>query len=348
MDLKVLWTIASSMGTYSDLEMLKKAEGFKIDFVTSDRVDKDSIGFAVTGKKYVIPKGSEPGYIESVADICRNERITTIVPQYSDELVPLSGNMELFDSMGVKVLVTEDTEMLSIANNKKRLYEHYKGRSFIPRHVYSNDIAVIEKALYSLGYPESPICIKPTDGEGGKGFRIITEEKSNILEEQGNSPNISWDLYKRELSQIGKLPELMVMEYLPGAEYSVDCVCRDGETIVCIPRERVETSMGAATISVIRNNRELIELTQEIVRDLKLSYNVNVQYKYSNSGRPMLVEINPRVSGALVANCGAGVNMMEIALKVAYGRNVGSINIDWDTKMIRYWDQIFISDKTKI
>lgn len=342
MDLKVLWTIASSMGTYSDLEMLKKADGFNIDFVTTDRYDKDSIGFELSGKKYIVPKGTDKGYIESILDICSKEKVDAIIPQYSDELVPLSSNMGTFEKYGIKVLVTEDTKMLGIANNKKMLYEFFKGSSFIPHHEYAHDLDSLRESVYKLGYPKKPVCMKPVDGEGGRGFRIITDEKADILSSQGISPRISWELVESQMGGIEHFPEIMVMEYLPGREYSVDCVCKNGEAILCIPRERLETSMGVATVSVVEKNEELINISQDIISALHLSYNINIQFKYSSSGRPMLVEVNPRVSGSLVANLGAGVNMLELSLKLAYGMPLCNPKIDWGTKMIRYYDQMFI------
>src|SRR5690242_12370480 len=118
MNIKVLWTISDSMGTVSDLEMLKSVKDMNTDIVTADREDKDSLGFAVTGKKYIVPHGESPDYIENIKAICQRERITTLIPQYGDELASLSRNISLFDSLGVKVIITPDVEKLSIANNK--------------------------------------------------------------------------------------------------------------------------------------------------------------------------------------------------------------------------------------
>jgi predicted ATP-grasp superfamily ATP-dependent carboligase len=55
----------------------------------------------------------------------------------------------------------------------------------------------------------------------------------------------------------------------------------------------------------------------------------------------MLIEINPRVSGSLVANFGAGINMLEASLRLAYDMPIENSDIKWGTKMLRYWSQIF-------
>lgn len=342
MNLKVLWTISDSMGTVSDLKMLKNIKDMNIDVITADREDKNSLGFAVTGKKYIVPNGEYNDYIENIKAICEKEMITTLIPQYGDELVSLSRNISLLNSLGVKVLTTPDTKKLSIANNKTALYSYFAGSSFIPQYKCVSTLEEMETAILELGYPDKAVCMKPSASEGSKGFRIITNKKVDILNERPDSAKISWEILKNNLEQYKKMPDILIMEYLPGTEYSVDCVCKDGETIVCIPRQRVSTAMGVAVESIIEKNDEIIDMSKKIIKELNLSYNINIQFKYSKKGEPKLIEINPRVSGSLVANLGAGVNMLEVSLKLAYGLPLPSLNVKWGTKMLRYWEQIYI------
>jgi carbamoyl-phosphate synthase large subunit len=329
------------MGTIADIDMLKKAKSFGIEVVTTDTEDKDTAGFIVTGKKYVVPKVKDSKYIDALLKICQSEKITTIIPQYTDELVLMSENTDLFKRFGIKVLVTEDIEKLKVANSKDALYKFFNQRAFVPKYTLVSSIDSIKAAVLALGYPSVPVCIKPAKGEGGKGFRIITEEKVDIFNEPPGSAKINLDAYIDQLKVLAEIPELLVTEYLPGKEYSVDCVCKAGITYFCIPRQRMETSMGVASVSLIEKNDELIAYSKEIISDLRLSYNINIQFKYSNEGKPMLIEINPRVSGSLVANYGAGINMLEEALRLAYGMPVKKIDIKWGTKMLRHWSQIF-------
>jgi carbamoyl-phosphate synthase large subunit len=340
--LKVLWTIAGSMGTVSDIEMLKKAKPFNVDVVTADAKNEDAAGFVIIGKKIVVPEIKDARYINAVLDICKHEKITTIIPQYTDELLLMSENAKLFNSLDIKVLVTEDTDKLKIANCKSNLYKYFEHKDFIPKYALASDIRSVKNAVFKLGYPSVPVCIKPAQGEGGKGFRIITDEKIDIFNEPPNSTKISLEEYLERFRTMDNIPELLVTEYLPGKEYSVDCVCKNGTSYICIPRQRIETSMGVSTVSFIDKNEELISYSKEIISSLNLSYNINIQFKYSDEGKPKLIEVNPRVSGSLVANYGAGINMLEAALRLAYDIPLGSINIKWGTKMIRHWSEIFI------
>jgi carbamoyl-phosphate synthase large subunit len=342
LDLKILWTISGSMGTVADIEMLKKAKSFCIDVVTADVSHKDTAASIITGKKYIVPKVKDSKYIDALLRICENEKITTIIPQYTDELILMSENADRFMDLGIKVLITEDTQKLTIANNKDALYNFFKDRDFVPKYTIVRDIDSIKPAVLGLGYPHVPVCIKPVNGEGGKGFRIITEEIIDIFKEPAGSPKVNLEAYLNQLRTLAEIPELLVSEYLPGIEYSIDCVCKNGITYFCIPRQRIETSMGVSSTSLIEKNEELIEHSKEIISALKLSYNINIQFKYSKDGKPKLIEINPRVSGSLVSNYGAGINMLEEALRLAYDMPIEDIDIKWGTKMIRHWSQVYI------
>lgn len=341
--LKILWTIKSSPGTLTDLKMLKEAEGFDIDIITADHKEIDYGAFTIADKNYNIPNYVDHKYLDSIMDICNKEKITTIIPQYSGELVPLSKNIKEFEDMGISVLVTEDIEGLEIANNKIKLYEYFHGMDFIPDYRKVTDAHELEEAIYALGYPDYPVCIKPAEGEGGNGFWIVTDENLDVFNDINiNREKINWNILKSQLVKMDTFPEIIVMEYLSGSEYSVDCVAIKGKNYVCIPRKRLETAMGAAVITRLEKNQELIDISEYIISKLNLSYNINVQFKYSKYGKPKLLEINPRVSGSLVANLGAGVNMLETSLRLAYKMPIKDINIKWGARMIKYWDQLFI------
>jgi carbamoyl-phosphate synthase large subunit len=325
----------------SDISMLKDVKSFDVEVITTDTDDKDSSGFLLTGKKYIVPKVKDSKYIEKMLDICKSESITTIIPQYTDELLPLSENIHRFRDLGVEILVTEDVEKLKIANNKSKLYQFFNNSTFVPIYKTASDIASVKAAALKLGYPDVPICIRPVQGEGGNGFRILTEERFDIFNEPNSSNKMNLDTYINQLKNLDKIPDLVVSEYLPGKEYSVDCVCKNGKPYICIPRQRLETSMGVATVALVEKKDDLINYSNEIIESLNLSYNINIQFKYSNDGKAKLLEINPRVSGSLVANYGAGINMLESSLKLAYGIPVEKPNIKWGTKMVRHYDQTY-------
>jgi len=135
--------------------------------------------------------------------------------------------------------------------------------------------------------------------------------------------------------------ELLVMEYLSGPEYSVDSLVKHGESLVIIPRRRVETKLGISSVGVVEKNEEIIEVTRKINKALKFNYNINIQLKYGADGAPKLIEINPRVSGTICLSAATGPNLPYLAIKLCLGEKISIPKINWGLTMIRCWDELY-------
>ena len=86
-------------------------------------------------------------------------------------------------------------------------------------------------------------------------------------------------------------------------------------------------------------NQELSETALAICEDFGLKYNINIQFK----GRlwwdaPRVIEINPRVSGTIVACTKAGINLPHLAIKKFLGKSINDKELDYKTgTLYRYW-----------
>ena len=136
-------------------------------------------------------------------------------------------------------------------------------------------------------------------------------------------------------------PELLVMEYLPGKEYSVDVLADNGRSIVIIPRTRDYIKAGISFEATTVNHKEIIRYTDKIVRKLKLNGNIGFQFKEDKKGVPRLIECNPRLQGTVVINTYAGANLVYMAVKLALGEKVETPKVKWGLKMIRYWEEVY-------
>lgn len=83
----------------------------------------------------------------------------------------------------------------------------------------------------------------------------------------------------------------MVLEYLEGPEYSIDCLATEEKLIAAIPRLK-----GSGRVRELVEHFELIQMAHAFHNEYKLPYVFNIQVKY-NEGVPKLLEINPRMSG---------------------------------------------------
>ena len=141
----------------------------------------------------------------------------------------------------------------------------------------------------------------------------------------------------------GTFPELLVSEYLPGDEYSVDCLCNHGESILIVPRLRKRMINGISVEGEFIQEETITSYCKQIIKELQLHGNIGIQVKKSGAGQFLILEINPRVQGTISAALGAGVNLPELAVKQELGLPVfpNELQVHWGTKFSRYWEEVF-------
>ncbi|MFW6122543.1 MAG: ATP-grasp domain-containing protein [Petrotogales bacterium] len=346
-DLNVIVTAGGAPGAPGIIKSLRLNGERNINIVSTD-MNPESVGLFMADKAYTVPPGTDPEYVSQMLEIAEKEDIDVILPLSTYELMSLSKNKEKFDKIGTKVCVS-DPEPLGIANNKGKLYNFLKRNGIpVPESIIIEDFKQLENSAYKLGYPEVPVCIKPQVGKGSRGFRVIRGDvdKFDIYLNYKPDSTIT-TLYDLLLTLEGAepFPKLVMTEYLPGKEYSVDLLVRNGKSLVTVPRSRDGIKLGISFIGTVENNPDVARMAEQIVDAIGLDYNINLQLKYSVDGSPKIIEINPRVSGTIILCTGAGVNMPYLGVKMALGEDIPKIGPEFGTKMIRYWEEIFLTSQ---
>ena len=129
------------------------------------------------------------------------------------------------------------------ANDKGRLLDSFAalGLPYPQYYRAACELDIVESAR-KLGYPEKPVVVKPSVSNGMRGLRILMENAWNVerfLNEKPSGTEIALPELLSILRRGSQWPDLLVTEYLPGSEYSVDAfIGAQGRT--AIPRLRRE------------------------------------------------------------------------------------------------------------
>lgn len=343
--INVIVTAAGAPGAPGIIKSLRLNGERDIKIIGVD-MNPDSVGFHMVDKSYVVPPGGSPDFIPEMLEIAEKEEIDAIMPLATYELMNFSKNKRRFKDIGVEIMVS-DPEPLEIANNKGKLYEFLRGKDVpTPNSVMVESLSQFEQYAFELGYPDVPVCIKPQISKGSRGFRVLKENIDKLDLFMNYKPDNTVTTFE-EMNSILKsadpFPKLVVMEYLPGNEYSVDLLVEKGDALATIPRLRDVIKLGISFIGEVEANKEVEDRAKEIVKAIGLDYNINLQLKYADNSTPKIIEINPRVSGTIVLCTGAGVNMPYLGVKMALGEEIPEIKPRYGTKMIRYWEEVFIT-----
>lgn len=338
----VLMTGGGAPGAAGIYKCLSENTNFNI---TVADANPEAIGKYLSSNFETVPMADDPAFIDSLLSICRKHTIHVLLPLVTRELQLLADHIKEFELAGVKIIVSPPSS-LDIANNKSRLYEFLQWRGIpVPDFRIIETVSQFEKAIQELGFPEKVVCFKPSVGNGSRGFRILGHHINELDLLFNQKPNTSYITFSDTLRILntGSFPELLVSEYLPGEEYSVDCLANHGETILAIPRLRKKTINGISVAGEIVNNHLIKVYCTKIIKELNLHGNIGIQVKAAENGEFLLLEINPRVQGTISAILGAGVNLPVLAIKQELGLPITEDEkmVKWDTRFSRYWCEVF-------
>jgi len=351
--ISILVTGVGAPGTVGTLYSLRK-NLLNINFhIIGTDMDSEAVGRYLVENFYTVPSAdNEEKYINKILEICNLNRIQFILPQTTKEVELLSKHKDFFESEGIKI-ITSDYSGLSLSNNKCKLLEICKINEIpYPEFKVVSYVDELIDAILEFGYPNNNVVVKPCFSNGLRGVRIITTKHLSPEYFYKNKPNglfITLDELKKTFSKLKMLPQdLVVQEYLPGEEYTID-VFRWKDLIVAIPRKRVKIKSGISFENIIEYNQELIENSKKLSNILNLKYCFGFQFKLDKNGVPKILESNPRVQGSMVASTFAGFNMIFFSIFVEINESKAleliknyKLKIKWNSKFKRYWGGIGI------
>lgn len=341
--LRVLITACGAPGAPGIIKSLR-LNGERDIWLFGTDMAEQAVGFSMVNAWAQVPPGSQADeFILAMLKLVQQHKIDAVLPLSTYELLPLAKTCEPFETLGTRVLVSP-VHALNIANNKAELFAHFADEPWIPKHRRVRSLSEFMDAVDDLGYPDSLVCFKPSVSKGSRGFRILDPQAmtlDRLLNWKPDGTRTTLELVLPALQQAASFPDLLVMEYLPGREYSVDTLVAGGKMLLAIPRSRDETKQGICSRGRTEHNHHLIQISRAIVEELELAYNINLQFRYDQQNAPKLLEINPRVSGTIVQCTGAGVNMPYLALKLALAESITIPEVQWGTGLVRYWEEVF-------
>lgn len=273
------------------------------------------VPIAVIAKVIVGKKWGDPDVVQDIIAVSREHNINIILP-FVDGAIEVAARVALkARDIFVPTPSPGFAEMMFDKIEAARTFQE----SGIPiPHTYT--------ALNA----EMPAIAKPRHGSASRGIRIFR----NI----------------EDLMHLDNLSDYLVQEYIENnREYTVDCYVSDeGEPLVTVPRLRIEIMGGEVTRTETVDNPTLIKMSRTILNKFPFRGPVTLQFLEDlDTGRFLLMEINPRLGGGVVCSVYAGAPIPDYIIEESMGIKPKPCD-DWapDTLMARYMKEaIFYNDK---
>lgn len=264
-------------------------------------------------------------YADYCLDFCTKHKIDVFIPRF--RAAELAAYSEKFSTLGIKVMFIGESQLYEFIDNKAEVYEDLKDSSIIkipPYKMITNYNEFLEGYEYikSEGFK---VCIKPVSGIGAEGFKVIKEGTSLVDELKFSSFQISYERICEILRSVDSVEPILMSGFLPGDEWSIDCLADKGKLIDAVTRIKYNKFEQNVKINETANN-----IAAQLVNRYNLDNLFNIQFKLKDD-EIYLLEINSRMSAGTFKSCRIGINFLHKAIKKLYGCKV-------ETETYKYHD----------
>jgi hypothetical protein len=235
----------------------------------------------VLARHFDLPGVHDPSWLERLQQLVAEHGIHYIFPAHDDVLLALAENSHRLAAR----VVTSPAETCRIARSKSATYRLLDGVLPVPR-LYPGADAV---DCY-------PVFLKPDRGQGSQHTHLARtrEEALRILGEGRGH---------------------LLLELLPGEEYTVDCFSdRERGLLFCGARLRVRTRNGIAMNSRPARDPAFERHARAIAAKLEFHGAWFFQLKRDRRGVLKLMEVAPRIAGTMALHRVVGVNFPLLSL----------------------------------
>ena len=267
--------------------------------------------------KVQVPAVYDPEYIDITLDICKQYNIDALMSLNDLELPILSENKAKFESLGVKVIVS-DPKVIDICFDKYKTAQWTESIGLNAPKTYVR-LADAKKAL-AAGEIAFPLFMKPRWGSGSIGLETIED-----MEELDIYYNLLFKKIKKTILATASVGDeyIMIQEKLTGKEFGLDVMNDlEGNNVGVSVKQKLAMRAGETDKAITVDLPEVREMGKRIGENLKHIGNLDVDIMQRANGDYCVLELNPRFGGGYPFSYEAGVNLPKAILQWLRGETV--------------------------
>jgi len=268
------------------------------------------------------PTDEPKEFLEKLERVIEERGIGLVIPMDDRELDLLQLEPNRVGSLCA--IATPGRESYGIARDKLLTTRLAKSLDVeIPKSCLVRDGESVESILNVTGLPA---ILKPRKGSGSRGLLFIESERGLQV----------------ALSSIDKSGEMLAQEFIPSAEgIGVSLLMKEGLVRASFTHKRIiefPEAGGPSLVRVSTHNSIAESAAERLLKNLKWNGVAMVEFRLdSRTGKPVLMEINPRFWGSLPLAIACGVDFPkllcdmyefgDVAPSRAYQDGIGCVNI---------------------
>lgn len=255
-----------------------------------------------------VPNVSNENFIEHINHIIEKYKIDCVYPAHDSVVLKLSENS---DKVKCKI-IGSTAKTCRVCRSKQKTYELFKQIISTPKVFFHID-----------EIKDFPVFLKPDVGQGSKGTFIANDTEEVLYHTK-------------------KDPSLLILEYLPGKEYTIDCFTdKTGELVFIQGRERRRVTNGISVNTLPVNDKSFNEIATKINNTLQFRGAWFFQLKINKNKKFSLLEIAPRIAGSMAVNRNLGINFPLLSIFDAFDNDIKIIKNNFKIELDRSLSNCF-------
>lgn len=273
---------------------------------------------------YIVPRITEPGYMDVIFDICKKESINGVISLIDPELSLISKNREEFEKLGVMV-IESSYELCERTLDKWEMYKWMKEKGY-PCAKSFIDLDSFFDAV-SKGEISYPVFVKPAKGSASLQIaKAYDKETVELLFTHGEY--------------------MMIQEMMTGQEIGVDCYIDmiSHEVVSIFSKKKLVMRAGETDKAISFKDEKLFKEVEKFVLDNGFLGQIDIDI-FEQNGEYYFSEVNPRFGGGYPHAYECGANHMELIKNnlegIANKKQIGNYAVD---KVMMKYNEIMIID----
>lgn len=250
-------------------------------------------------KWYIVPRITEPGYIDLVLEICRKEQIDGLLSLIDPELALLAENEERFAQVGAQV-IGSSYELCERAMDKMEMYRWLTAHDYRCARSYTDKAAFFADA--AAGTVHYPVFVKPVRGSASVAVsKVYDRETVELL--------------------LAHSDGLMIQQYLDGQEIGADVYIDtvSGEVVSIFTKKKLVMRAGETDKAISFKDEKLFSLIERFVKESGWRGQIDIDL-FAVEGEYYISEVNPRFGGGYPHAYECGVDHMAMIVENLAGR----------------------------
>lgn len=270
-----------------------------------------------------VPGGGDPGYVDAIATLVAKYKVDLILPCSDEEALALAGRRQAVEVGNCK-LACASFESLRTFSDKHQCYSFLRDNGIpVPRWRHAETPEAFKRAVAEFA-ALGEFAIKPARSRGNRDIYVIRRDLKGVeTTPSGRELHMDVDTFRRDhMAKLGLRLPFLVMERLVPPAYDIDVLSWLGDPVRVVPRRRLNVEGVPFHGNVVVNGTALIDLGRRVASAAKLSWLYDVDVMTSQQGQPVVLEVNPRPSGSLVASLAAGIPLLDDLVSLLKGEPV--------------------------